>query len=138
MTTDDVHQVVAGVLVHDGRVLLCRRRADLSWYPGVWDVVGGHVEPGETPEEALRRECREELAIEVTSLAGVPRAVEEPGLSMRIFVVCRWLGEPVNAAHEEHEEIRWFNASELTGLDRHNFADPRLPRLLLDFLGARS
>ena len=138
MSTGAAHTVVAGVLVRDERVLLGRRRADLTWYPGVWDVVGGHVEAGETPEQALTRESREELAIEVTSLARLPLTVEEPGLSMTVFVVRRWVGEPVNAAPEEHEVIRWFSADELDGLGGSDFADPRLPRLLVELLGPPS
>lgn len=58
--------VVAGVLRDArGRVLLARRIAgrDLA---GLWEFPGGKVEPGETPEAALVRELREELAVEVT------------------------------------------------------------------------
>ena len=56
--------VVAGVVVGGGRVLLCRRR------PGVhnglkWEFPGGKLEAGESPEEALARELKEELDIEV-------------------------------------------------------------------------
>ena len=123
--------VVAGIFIRDGRVLLCRRRADLDWYPGAWDLVGGHVEAGESPEGALRREAREELAVEVTTLERLAPVVDEPGLSMTVFVVRDWLGEPSNAAPEEHEMICWFDADELIGLDERDFADPRLARWLL-------
>lgn len=56
--------VVAGVVVRDGRIMLCQRK------PGVhnglkWEFPGGKLEPGESPEEALRRELREELSIDV-------------------------------------------------------------------------
>ena len=55
--------VVAGVLRREGRVLLSRRirGADV----GRWEFPGGKLERGETPEQALRRELREELGIEV-------------------------------------------------------------------------
>jgi 8-oxo-dGTP diphosphatase len=58
-------QVVAGVLVRDGKVLICQRSA-AGDHPGRWEFPGGKVEAGEGLEEALRRELREELAIEVS------------------------------------------------------------------------
>lgn len=51
--------IVAGVMIQDGRILLCHRSPDRWWYPDVWDLPGGHVEPGETPAAALRRDLEE-------------------------------------------------------------------------------
>ena len=87
------HDVVAAVLVDVGRVLLCHRRADLRWYPNVWDLPGGHVEPGESAAEALRRECREELGVDVVEERRVAR-VREDDLHLSVFVVSRWDGRP--------------------------------------------
>lgn len=56
---------VAGVILYrGGRVLLQHRddRPDIRW-PGAWAIFGGHVEPGETPEEAARREIEEEVGL---------------------------------------------------------------------------
>ena len=56
--------VVAGVVARDGRIMLCRRRPEV--HNGLkWEFPGGKLEPGEAPEDALRRELREELAIDV-------------------------------------------------------------------------
>lgn len=51
-----------GALIRDehGRVYLHRRSADRRLFPGTWDFVGGHIDPGETPEQALAREIEEE------------------------------------------------------------------------------
>jgi RimJ/RimL family protein N-acetyltransferase len=51
-----------GALIRDGhgRVFVHRRSPDRRLLPGIWDIVGGHVEPGETPEQALAREIVEE------------------------------------------------------------------------------
>ena len=58
-------QVVAGLIERDDTLLLARRRSDDRHNPGLWEFPGGKVEPGETPEQALARELREELGIEV-------------------------------------------------------------------------
>ena len=56
--------VSAGVVVRDGRVMLCRRRPEV--HNGLkWEFPGGKLEPGESPEAALRRELDEELDIRV-------------------------------------------------------------------------
>lgn len=57
--------VAAGVPVRDGRLLLGLRAAHKKAFPGCWDVIGGHVEAGETPEAAMRRELLEEIGIVV-------------------------------------------------------------------------
>lgn len=56
--------VVAAVVVRDGRVLLTRR-LEGQHLAGLWEFPGGKLEGGESPEEALVRECREECGIEV-------------------------------------------------------------------------
>lgn len=57
MTVDCV-----GALIRDrrGRIFVHRRSPDRRLFPGIWDIVGGHVEPGETAPEALAREIEEE------------------------------------------------------------------------------
>lgn len=57
-------EVVAALIPEGGRFLICRRPADKSCAL-LWEFAGGKVEPGETPEQALARECREELGIDI-------------------------------------------------------------------------
>jgi 8-oxo-dGTP pyrophosphatase MutT (NUDIX family) len=54
--------ICVGALIrnHEGRVFVQRRTPTRRVLPGIWDIVGGHVEPGETLEEALGREVQEE------------------------------------------------------------------------------
>lgn len=54
-----------GLLVRGFTILLARRSDDRVFYPGVWDVPGGHCDAGEAPAETLVRELQEELGITV-------------------------------------------------------------------------
>jgi 8-oxo-dGTP diphosphatase len=110
--SDAAHEVVAALLVRDGRVLLCHRSAGRSWYPDVWDLPGGHVEAGETPREALARELEEELSILMAEPGPEVASVVEAGLAMRIWLVEEWAGNPVNASPGEHDDLGWFSVSE--------------------------
>jgi isopentenyldiphosphate isomerase len=64
---DLIHAVVhLHLFDRNGRLYLQKRAADKDRYPGRWDTsVGGHVAPGETPDQAIRREAREELGIDL-------------------------------------------------------------------------
>lgn len=58
------HIVVAALIERQEQFLIAQRRLT-DRFPGLWEFPGGKLERGESPEEALRRECREELAVEV-------------------------------------------------------------------------
>jgi 8-oxo-dGTP diphosphatase len=77
------------------------------------DLVGGHVESGELPRQAVSRECLGELGVHVHDPLPIRMTVSDPTLDMRAFPVTRWEVEPVNAAPEEHDDLRWFRPSDL-------------------------
>ena len=118
MSSSDSATRVAGVLVKGGGLLLVHRSPSKRFYPDVWDLFGGHVEEGESPEEALRREAREELGIEVlaTRWLGQIHDPIEPAV-VQVYAVSSWNGQPVNAAPDEHTEVRWFDAGKLPKSD---------------------
>jgi 8-oxo-dGTP diphosphatase len=124
------HEVVGGVLLDGARVLLCHRRPDRRWFPDVWDLPGGHVEPGESPPTALARECREELGIDVVEATLLTR-VTDGEVTLSVFLLTSWLSEPANLALAEHDAVRWFAAGDLDDLD---LADARYRPLLRDAL----
>lgn len=126
------HRVVAAILLRRGHVLLCHRRADRAWYPAVWDLPGGHVKRGETLQEALARECREELGVEIIDLGDAVEATSRD-VTLTVYIVRSWVGEPVNRAPSEHQEIGWFTAASLVGLP---LANERLGWFLHDVLGS--
>jgi 8-oxo-dGTP pyrophosphatase MutT (NUDIX family) len=115
-TSDAPVPIAVAGLVRDGRVLLGHRHPARSAYPDCWDLVGGHVEPGESPYQAIQRECREELGIRVHNAQPMSYTNADPALDIRAFVVTDWDGEPVNAAPEELDDVRWFDPSELGSL----------------------
>ena len=121
--------MVAAILRRGDQVLLCHRHPDREWYPNVWDVPGGHVEPDETLEAALQRELREELGVELRLPTEAPfeylsdRAV---GIEMTMWLIDH-VGAVTNEAPAEHDEIRWVGTDELASLD---LADPRYVGIL--------
>jgi 8-oxo-dGTP diphosphatase len=128
------HVVVAAILLRAGQVLLCHRSPRRRWYPDVWDFPGGHVEAGERPEEALRREVAEELGAELEKVDSEPviRLVRPgEGLDLTVWVSRHWRGGIVNRQPEEHDAIGWFGKEQLGGLA---FADPSYPGLLRELL----
>lgn len=113
--------IAVALLVRDGKALLAHRHPQRRWYPDCWDLVGGHVEPGELPVEAVVRECAEELGIRVHSPKRFAMPFSDPTLEMHAFLVTRWEGEPANCAPDEHDELRWCTPAEIETL---TMADP--------------
>ena len=102
--------VVAGAIVSAGR-LFATQRGYGDW-AGWWEFPGGKIESGEAPEEALRRELREELALEVKvgeEVARVEYDYPKFHLSMRLYL-CTPEGEPTL---REHSAARWLSKDEL-------------------------
>ena len=108
-----MRHVACAILVRDGQVLLGLRAAHRRWYPNFWDVIGGHLEPGETAEAALVREVQEEIGVTPQTFVPLDTLPEPlPELhgpaACHCFAVTRWSGgEPVMLG-DEHAELRWF------------------------------
>lgn len=100
-------QVVAALLVRDGRVLAARRAR-----PAGWEFPGGKVDPGESPEAAIARECREELGVMVQVEARLAIGADAQ-IVLQLWRVELVDGEPVD---RDHEELRWVGAGELDTL----------------------
>jgi 8-oxo-dGTP diphosphatase len=109
--------VVAGIMVREGRILICRRRADQP-HPLKWEFPGGKVEAGETPKDALRRELREELGIEAALPGEITRyTFAYPGknpILLIFLLVSEWAGEMENRIFET---MTWETPDRLRGYD---------------------
>ena len=104
--TAPVEVAVAVLILLDGRVLLARRPAG-KVYAGYWEFPGGKVEPGESVRDALAREIREELGVEVErSHPWITQVYPYPHATVRLHFhrVLAWRGEPHPA---EHDELSW-------------------------------
>ena len=109
---EEIRRVAFCVLVDQGRALLVHRHAGRRLYPDVWDLPGGHMEPGESPEATARREVAEEVGVTLVELDLVDVPVDVPGAVTHTFVALSWQGEPANCAPHEHDEIGWFTPAE--------------------------
>ena len=106
--------MVGAAVLRDGRLLACRRTAPPE-VAGGWELPGGKIEPGETPEAALVREVAEELgiAIVVTGwLAGSSPVADTHVLTVATAEVTQWTPRPV-----EHDRLRWLGPTELDDVD---------------------
>lgn len=116
MATVQRLQVAAGVLTRADRVLVCQR-SPWDRNPGKWEFPGGKVEPGETIDQCLRRELREELGIEAEPAGELFRTShrhEDRLLELTFLAVRRFRPEPRNLCFAD---LRWLEPHELDGYD---------------------
>ena len=107
--------VVACALVDADRRVLIAQRPEGKQMAGLWEFPGGKVEPGETPEDALIRELREELAVETKTACLAPlsfasHSYESFHLLMPLYVCRRWQGLP---HPREHAALKWVRPQRL-------------------------
>lgn len=130
MTRSEPVLVVAAAVVDSvdrPRRLLAARRHRPTTLAGRWEFPGGKVDPGETPQQALHRELREELGIGVRLGHEVPPA---DGGAWRISARYRlrlWLAEVTEGEPQplvEHDELRWLDAGRWLDVD---WLDPDVP-----------
>ena len=120
--------VVAALIWRGDRFLACQRPANKA-RALLWEFVGGKVEPGETKEQALIRECREELDIELAVGELFMEVVHEyPDLTVRLSLFNATIasGTPKKL---EHNDLRWITVSEIDELEFCPADDEILERL---------
>jgi 8-oxo-dGTP diphosphatase len=103
-----------GVVLKGGRLLILKRKDDDDTYPGVWDCVGGHFEKGESAEECMLREAREEAgqAMKIVRLGPLIEFIDEYGRSVAVPFVLRPEAKS-DVVLSEHSEFKWIKLSEV-------------------------
>ena len=116
-TANKLINVVAGLIYRNGRLLVCQRRADGA-FPLKWEFPGGKVEKGESDIDALRRELREELTIEMRDGVLIYQHnhlyADGPAVSLRFYAVDDFDGDAENLIFER---ISWVAIPELERMD---------------------
>jgi 8-oxo-dGTP diphosphatase len=108
-------RVVAAALIADGMVLLARR-SSTGAQAGRWELPGGKVDTGETDRQALQRELKEELGVEVAIAGRIGPAVDvEPGIVMLCYR--GQLPARAEVVLTDHDEYRWVNPVDLGTVD---------------------
>ncbi|MEU4687489.1 (deoxy)nucleoside triphosphate pyrophosphohydrolase [Actinoplanes sp. NPDC023714] len=104
--------IVAAVIIADGRVLACQRSAPPE-AAGKWEFPGGKVEPGETEEAALARECAEELGVRVKvgDRVGPDVPLAHGRAVLRVYAADLVEGDVPEAL--EHTSMRWLAVDQL-------------------------
>ena len=109
-------EVVAALIWEGDRFLACQRPAHKA-RGLLWEFEGGKVEPGETKEAALIRECREEQDITVAPRDVFMEVIHEyPDLTVRLTLFHATIAEGTPKALE-HNDIRWITTEEIDGLE---------------------
>ena len=109
-------EVVAALIWDENRFMICQRPAHKA-RGLLWEFVGGKVEPGETKEEALVRECREELAVTVSAgdvFMDVLHDYPDLLVHLTLFHAKIESGEPQLL---EHNDLKWITPAEIPEYD---------------------
>ncbi|MBN2255836.1 MAG: 8-oxo-dGTP diphosphatase MutT [Deltaproteobacteria bacterium] len=115
--------VIAAVMEKNGKFLIARRRKG-DVMANKWELPGGKMEPGETPEACLRRELREEFGIEAEigeCVGSTDHDYRHLSIRLMAYRACHVSGE---FAVLEHDEIRWVPPGEL---NRYDFSEADMP-----------
>lgn len=110
-----MRQVTAAVIIEDGLLFLARR-GPTEKLPGLWELPGGKLEPGETPQQCLERELLEELAMASEAgiiLARTNHVYEHGNFEMLALSVTRLSGYKPTV----HDLVRWVPRDDLHTLD---------------------
>jgi 8-oxo-dGTP diphosphatase len=119
--------VAVGAMIEhasSGKILLVKRVETANYLPGIWEDLGGRIKQFEEPEEALRREVREETGLEVEILK--PLAVFHDYYGKRtaeneLLIITYWCktGSDQVVLSEEHTDYRWVSPEEGLKLADH-------------------
>lgn len=98
-------------IIKDSKLLLIKRRPNDAHRPGAWDIIGGRLEPGESPFLGLQREAKEEadIEIEIVMPLDVNYFTRDDGQQITLMIfLCRIKSGEIKLS-EEHTEYKWLD-----------------------------
>ena len=108
---------VAVIVNNDNKFLLLKRSKESDWMPGKWSLVGGMIEKGENPQQAVEREIKEETGLTIEKFIKTFSLQRRPNSTEHIFA-CRYEGDPTDIVlNEENTNYGWYGISEMKFLD---------------------
>ena len=111
-----ITEVVAALIWDNDKFMICQRPAHKA-RALLWEFVGGKVEHGETKEQALIRECQEELAVTLSVGDVFMEVVHEyPDITVHLTLLNATISEGV-PQKLEHNDIQWITPSEIPGYE---------------------
>src|SRR5690606_169813 len=115
--------VTCAIIEHKNKFLICQRSERMK-LPLKWEFPGGKIEIGESKEECLKREIKEEMGLEIEVGSALPHVEHHyPEFSLRLYpFFCKWTGGALVIA--EHAQVIWVSLDELKNYD---WAEADLP-----------
>jgi 8-oxo-dGTP diphosphatase len=128
----DIIKVTAAILENDGQIIIAQRKSS-DHLSGKWEFPGGKIEPGETPEECLARELKEEFDIDVTIGEPLGSNIHHyDHISIKLMAYrASWVGGEITM--NDHKAYRWVTIDQLTEFD---FAPADVPFVEMLYTGS--
>ena len=122
-------RVTAAIIESDDKILIAQRKSEDDIFGGLWEFPGGKIEEGETPEECMARELKEELNIEVE--VGELITSNKHKYPHGIFELLAYAVKHISGVFilHDHDEIKWVTIDEMT-----NFEFPPADTPIINYL----
>ena len=115
--TPKMIRVTAAIIESENKFLIAQRKAKDNLFGGLWEFPGGKIEDGETPEECMARELKEELEIEVevgTLITSTKHRYPNGIFELLVYKVEHISG---NFILNDHDEVKWITIDEISKFD---------------------